>query len=96
MTVISSLQGSGDGNLFHHVEHLTNLTMSAVVVRNQEDPFMNTVYDELHPYLENYTEHFCHELFNYERSPFNMINYDEMVYYSFREAPDVRLINITN
>lgn len=38
----------------------------------------------LRPYLRVYVDHFCHELYNYANSPYDMIGYDRNVRYSSR------------
>lgn len=96
--VICSLQGFGNSHIVHHVESLTHFIISTIVyIRNGRAPFVNFMYTVLHPYLENFTEHFCHELFNYERSQVDLNSYDQYVQYSFpRASIYVRLINIIN
>ncbi|XP_046865428.1 E3 ubiquitin-protein ligase Topors isoform X2 [Drosophila willistoni] len=45
----------------------------------------------LTPYLGERTAHFIHELFNFARSPFDMIGYDRVVQYSARVAEEVEI-----
>ncbi|KAH8254987.1 hypothetical protein KR038_011896 [Drosophila bunnanda] len=45
----------------------------------------------LSPYLGDRTSHFIHELFNFARSPFDMIGYDHVVQYSARVAEEVEV-----
>jgi len=45
----------------------------------------------LSPYLGERTSHFIHELFNFARSPFDMIGYDHVVQYSARVAEEVEV-----
>lgn len=64
-------------------EQITNLIMRAVVHHNIRDPEM---IELLRPYLRLYVDHFCHELYNYANSPYDMIGYDRYVQYSSRIA----------
>lgn len=64
-------------------EQITNLIMRAVVHHNIRDPEM---IELLRPYLRLYVDHFCHELYNYANSPYDMIGYDRNVQYSSRIA----------
>lgn len=41
----------------------------------------------LRPYLPLYVNHFCHELFNFANSPYDMIGYDNHVQYSNSASP---------
>lgn len=45
----------------------------------------------LSPFLGERTNHFIHELFNFARSPFDMIGYDRVVQYSTRVAEVVEM-----
>lgn len=41
--------------------------------------------DTLQQYLGVFSRHFCHELWNYANSPYDMVGYDRHVRYSSRE-----------
>ncbi|TDG43780.1 hypothetical protein AWZ03_009790 [Drosophila navojoa] len=45
----------------------------------------------LTPYLGERTNHFIHELFNFARSPYDMVGYDRVVQYSARVAEEVEV-----
>lgn len=45
----------------------------------------------LSPFLGERTNHFIHELFNFARSPFDMVGYDRVVQYSTRVAEEVEV-----
>lgn len=62
-------------------EQITNLIMRAIIHHDINDPEMS---DLLRPYLRIYVDHFCHELYNYANSPYDMIGYDRNVRYATR------------
>lgn len=64
-------------------EFVTNLIMRSVSSYEIRDTVMTTL---LQPYLGDHTVHFCHELFNYANSPYDLIGYDRNVRYSLRMA----------
>ncbi|XP_023160345.2 E3 ubiquitin-protein ligase Topors, partial [Drosophila hydei] len=45
----------------------------------------------LSPFLGDRTNHFIHELFNFARSPYDMVGYDRVVQYSARVAEEVEV-----
>lgn len=48
----------------------------------------------LRPYLGDYAAHFCHELYNYAHSPYDMIGYDRNVRYSTRQSHSSSLLQV--
>lgn len=63
-------------------EVITNLVMRSISNYEIRDPIMTGM---LRPYLGQHTAHFCHELYNYANSPYDMIGYDRNVRYSSRQ-----------
>jgi len=60
-------------------DFITNLVMQSVTSYEIRDSVMAGM---LRPYLGDYTIHFCHELYNYANSPYDIIGYDRNVRYS--------------
>jgi len=60
-------------------EFITSLVMRSVTSYEIRDALMEGM---LRPYLGDYTVHFCHELYNYANSPYDLIGYDRNVRYS--------------
>ncbi|XP_017835566.1 E3 ubiquitin-protein ligase Topors [Drosophila busckii] len=74
----------------------TPQTVSEVMqVMNDILPMINiptrTFRRHLAPFLGGRTSHFIHELFNFARSPYDMIGYDRVVQYSARVAQEVEV-----
>lgn len=67
--------------LFITDANLTTMIMQTVSRYNIRDLF---IVNLLRPYIGNYTTHFIHELYNYARSPYDLIGYDRNVQYSMR------------
>lgn len=66
-------------NMSVNEEFLTSLIMRSVTNYEIRDALMEGM---LRPYLGDYTVHFCHELYNYANSPYDLIGYDRNVRYS--------------
>lgn len=48
-----------------------------------------SMIDFLRPFLLSYTEHFCHELYNYANSPYDLVGYDNNVIFSSNRPIDL-------
>ncbi|KAH8270898.1 hypothetical protein KR018_011719, partial [Drosophila ironensis] len=75
-------------NAAHSVNTVMHLINSILPMTNILGP---TFRRRLTPYLGDRTSHFIHELFNFARSPFDMIGYDHVVQYSSRVAEEVEV-----
>jgi len=73
---VSPLRESDDANI-------TNLIMRSLTTYEIRETFM---FNSLRPYLDNRTEHFCHELYNFANSPYDIIGYDRHVQFTFRNS----------
>lgn len=62
-------------------QFVTSLIMRSITSFEIRDAPMEGM---LRPYLGDYTVHFCHELYNYANSPYDLIGYDRNVRYSTR------------
>lgn len=63
------------------VMHLVDIIMDLLLRHHIcSRTFRNLLYE----YLDNKTDHFIHEFYNFMRSPFDMIGYDRYVTYSER------------
>ncbi|KAH8415759.1 hypothetical protein KR222_000120, partial [Zaprionus bogoriensis] len=64
-------------------------------ILNNNLPMINiptrTFRRHLSPFLGERTNHFIHELFNFARSPYDMVGYDRVVTYSARAAEEVEV-----
>lgn len=95
--VIKSLLKSdnADEDISYSVEYLTIIIISKILHgRKRKIPLLYYLYSWLHRHLKNYTMHFCHELFNYEKNPYNMKDYNKNVRYSTIRTPNNILRNI--
>lgn len=54
--------------------------------------FRNLLYE----YLDNKTDHFVHEFYNFMRSPFDMIGYDRHIIYSERPQSPAPYIDVSD
>ncbi|XP_017106881.2 E3 ubiquitin-protein ligase Topors [Drosophila bipectinata] len=75
-------------NAAHSVSTVMQLMNDILPMTNILGP---TFRRRLTPYLGDRTSHFIHELFNFARSPFDMIGYDHVVQYSARVAEEVEV-----
>ncbi|XP_070139829.1 E3 ubiquitin-protein ligase Topors isoform X2 [Drosophila kikkawai] len=75
-------------NAAHSVGTVMQLMHDILPMTNILGP---TFRRRLSPYLGDRTSHFIHELFNFARSPFDMIGYDHVVQYSARVAEEVEV-----
>ncbi|XP_016958566.1 E3 ubiquitin-protein ligase Topors [Drosophila biarmipes] len=75
-------------NAAHSVSTVMQLMNDILPMTNILGP---TFRRRLSPYLGERTSHFIHELFNFARSPFDMIGYDHVVQYSARVAEEVEV-----
>ncbi|KAH8369510.1 hypothetical protein KR200_006568 [Drosophila serrata] len=75
-------------NAAHSVGTVMQLMHDILPMTNILGP---TFRRHLSPYLGDRTSHFIHELFNFARSPFDMIGYDHVVQYSARVAEEVEV-----
>ncbi|EDV38000.2 uncharacterized protein Dana_GF11128 [Drosophila ananassae] len=75
-------------NAAHSVSTVMQLMNDILPMTNILGP---TFRRRLSPYLGDRTSHFIHELFNFARSPFDMIGYDHVVQYSARVAEEVEV-----
>ncbi|XP_017125902.1 E3 ubiquitin-protein ligase Topors [Drosophila elegans] len=75
-------------NAAHSVSTVVQLMHDILPMTNILGP---TFRRRLSPYLGERTSHFIHELFNFARSPFDMIGYDHVVQYSARVAEEVEV-----
>ncbi|KAH8290999.1 hypothetical protein KR054_007667 [Drosophila jambulina] len=75
-------------NAAHSVGTVMQLMHDILPMTNILGP---TFRRRLSPYLGDRTNHFIHELFNFARSPFDMIGYDHVVQYSARVAEEVEV-----
>lgn len=82
--VIRSLQIPVVDDMTRQVGIITNMVMRNLYICQIRSAFM---YSILRPYLVGYTEHFCHELANFKKSPYGIENYDHNVLHLIREEP---------
>ncbi|XP_017014479.3 E3 ubiquitin-protein ligase Topors [Drosophila takahashii] len=75
-------------NAAHSVSTVMQLMHDILPMTNILGP---TFRRRLSPFLGERTSHFIHELFNFARSPFDMIGYDHVVQYSARVAEEVEV-----
>ncbi|XP_016975394.1 E3 ubiquitin-protein ligase Topors [Drosophila rhopaloa] len=75
-------------NAAHSVSTVVQLMHDILPMTNILGP---TFRRRLSPFLGERTSHFIHELFNFARSPFDMIGYDHVVQYSSRVAEEVEV-----
>ncbi|XP_043641621.1 E3 ubiquitin-protein ligase Topors [Drosophila teissieri] len=75
-------------NAAHSVNTVMTLMNDILPMTNILGP---TFRRRLSPFLGERTSHFIHELFNFARSPFDMIGYDHVVQYSARVAEEVEV-----
>ncbi|XP_017149437.2 LOW QUALITY PROTEIN: E3 ubiquitin-protein ligase Topors [Drosophila miranda] len=75
-------------NAAHSVSTVMQLMHDILPLTNILGP---TFRRRLSPFLGERTSHFIHELFNFARSPFDMIGYDHVVQYSVRVAEEVEV-----
>ncbi|EDV55161.2 uncharacterized protein Dere_GG21938 [Drosophila erecta] len=75
-------------NAAHSVNTVMTLMNDILPMSNILGP---TFRRRLSPFLGGRTSHFIHELFNFARSPFDMIGYDHVVQYSARVAEEVEV-----
>ncbi|XP_017051714.1 E3 ubiquitin-protein ligase Topors [Drosophila ficusphila] len=75
-------------NAAHSVSTVMQLMNDILPMTNILGP---TFRRRLAPFLGERTSHFIHELFNFARSPFDMVGYDHVVQYSARVAEEVEV-----
>lgn len=73
-------------------EFLATQVMRSVTIHGIRDIEMVNMLCE---FLGEHTSHFCHELYNFANSPYDMVGYDRNVHYSSRSpSPPIGIIVI--
>lgn len=60
-------------------DSVSNSILHSIFLYEIRDPYLVSI---LRQHLGDHTEHFCHELYNYASSPYDMFGYDRNVVYS--------------
>ncbi|XP_025201435.1 E3 ubiquitin-protein ligase Topors isoform X2 [Melanaphis sacchari] len=62
---------------------VTNLIMRSLAAYEIRELYMINI---LTPFLDRRASHFCHELYNFANSPYDIVGYDRHVQYTFRSS----------
>lgn len=84
---IAAIRSIDETALPRNIETTTNFVMQSVLTHDIENLMM--LFYVFWPYLRTYTLQFCHELFTYASSSYNVISYDRSVRYYTSDPPQI-------